>query len=42
MQYTLKGVYFRKKCYELDGILLIWVDDNLVCSGLTPASAILD
>jgi hypothetical protein len=29
------GVYVRKRNNEIDGILLIWVDDILVCSGLT-------
>lgn len=34
-------VYIRKKNNLIDGVLLLWVDDILVCSGLTSACDIL-
>ena len=36
------GVYVRKKNNEIDAVLLIWVDDILVCSGLTKAINVLN
>ncbi len=36
-----EGVYIRKRNNAIDGVILIWVDDILVCSGLTSALDIL-